>query len=229
MTTYFSILPFPQTFDGDRLHLNMLVVPRLSTAWSGNPLLPIDNVPNAGDTAPAFADADLRLEVRVIDGFGTFPVNTPVDFTADLPDADGVRPDARQLFEALVAPGTGRFTITGAPRLAGEVKPGIFIQKYLPRTYREAFLFNGPRTADARTDDAYHCAVKEKKPLNPAFVPSGDDVSWGEVYAFCLRHASSHVSLAWYARVRFLYRLAFWKRVASSTSICPPPETTPHR
>lgn len=188
MNSHFSILTFPQVFDGDRLHLNMLVVPRLSTSWSGNPLLPIDNVPNAGDTAPPFADADLRFEVRVLDGFGTFPVNTPVDFTEDLPEANGVRRDARALFESLVAPGAGRFKLSATPRLAEDVKPAIFIQKYLPRTYRNAFLFSGPRTSDARTDDGYHCAVKEKKPVNPAFVPSGDDVSWGEIYAFCLRH-----------------------------------------
>ena len=184
-----SILTFPQAFDGDRLHLNILLVPRLSTLWNGNPLLPlIENFPNAGDTTPAFADADLRFEVRALDGFGTFPVNAPVSFTQALPDADEARADARALFESLVAPGAGRFKLSAAPRLAQPVKKEIFIQKYLPRTYRESFLFTGPRTEDARTDDSYHCAVKAKKPLNPAFIPSPDDVSWGEVYAFCLRN-----------------------------------------
>lgn len=184
-----SILTFPQAFDGDRLHLNILLVPRLSTVWNGNPLLPlIENFPNAGDTTPAFADADIRFEVRALDGFGTFPVNAPVSFTQGLPDADGVRADARTLFESLVAPGAGRFKLSAAARLAQPVKKEIFIRKYLPRTYRESFLFSGPRTEDARTDDSYHCAVKAKKPLNPAFLPSPDDVSWGEVYAFCLRN-----------------------------------------
>ncbi len=184
-----SILTFPQSFDGDRLHLNILLVPRLSTVWNGDPLLPlIKNFPNAGDTAPAFADADLKFEVYALDGFGTFPVNAPVSFTTALPEADGASADARTLFESLVAPGEGRFKLSATPRLAGPVKKEIFIQKYLPRTYREAFLFSGPRTGDARTDDSYHCAVKAKKPLNPTFVPSPDDVSWGEVYAFCLRH-----------------------------------------
>ena len=185
-----SILTFPQAFDGDRLHLNILLVPRLSAVWNGNPLRPlIENVPNAGDTTPAFADADLRFEVRALDGFGTFPVSAPVTFSGGLPEADGVQTDARALFESLVAPGAGRFKLSAAPRLAEPVKKEIFIQKYLPRTYRQAFLFSGPRTEDARTDDSYHCAVKAQKPLNPGFVPSPDDVSWGEVYAFCLRHA----------------------------------------
>jgi hypothetical protein len=183
-----SILTFPQAFDGDRLHLNILLVPRLSIAWNGDPLLPlIENFPNAGDATAAFVDADLRFEVRALDGFSVFPVSAPVSFTSAIPAADGVRADARALFESLVAPAAGRFKVSAAPRLAQPVKKDIFIQKYLPKTYREAFLFSGPRTEDARTDDSYHCAVKAQKPLNPAFVPSPDDVSWGEVYAFCLR------------------------------------------
>src|SRR5207244_5275374 len=56
----FSLLTFPQRFDGARLHLRVLLVPRLGAAWSGDPLLPlIENFPNAGDTTPAFADADI--------------------------------------------------------------------------------------------------------------------------------------------------------------------------
>src|SRR3954469_19301561 len=114
-----SILTFPQAFDGDRLHLNLLLVPRRSTIWNGNPLLPlIENFPNAGDTTPAFADADLRFEVRALDGFGTFPVSAPISFTTGLPEADGVQADARALFESLVAPGAGRFKLTAVPRLA---------------------------------------------------------------------------------------------------------------
>ena len=213
-----SILTFPQAFDGDRLHLNILLVPRLSKFWDGNPLRPlIENSPNAGDTTPAFADADFRFEVRALDGFDTFPVNAPVSFTKGTLEADGVRADARALFESLVAPGPGRFKLSATPRLAQPVKKEIFIQKYLPRTYRQSFLFSGPRTEDARTDDSYHCAVKEKKPLNPAFVPSPDEVSWGEVYAFCLRnprlaerlglirHASLQVQGTLFAKGGFVY------------------------
>jgi hypothetical protein len=185
-----SILTFPQVFDGARLALNILLVPRLSGAWNGDPLLPlIHDFPNLGDRTPAFADADFRFEVRVLDGLGRFPVGAPVDFVAPLPAANGSQPDARALFQSLVAPVANRFKLTaGAPRLAEPVKSQIFIQKYLPRSYRESFLFTGPRTRDARTDDSYQCAVKDKKDLNPAFVPSPDDVSWGEIYAFCLRN-----------------------------------------
>jgi len=190
MESRFSLLTFPQRFDGADLHLRILLVPKLSVAWNGNPLLPVlADVPNPGNTATAFADADLQLEVRVLDGLERFPTNTAVDFTKPLPAASGVAADARALFEELVAAKPGRFRLsTDPPRLAEPVKPEIFVKKYLPRSYRESFLFTGPRTRDAVTDDSYHCAIKARKDPNPVFVSTPDEVSWGQVYAYCLRH-----------------------------------------
>lgn len=190
MDARISILTFPQHFDGASLSLRVMLVPRLSAAWNGDPLQPlIEHFPNAGDTTPAFADADLQLEVRVLDGLDRFPVNAPVDFTAALPAAGGVLADARSLFQELIAPGPGRFQLSAdPPKLAEPVKQAIFIQKYLPRSYRGAFLFTGPRTPDAVTDDSYHCAVKESKDPNPAFKVTPSTVSWGQIYAYCLRH-----------------------------------------
>jgi hypothetical protein len=181
-----SILTFPQRFDGTRLHVNVLVVPRLSGEWNGNPLL---SLPTPGGPETPFADADLQLEARALDGFGQFPSTVAPDFTAALSDASGVAADARALFVALTAPGAGRFAIDpGSPRLAEDVKPEIFIKKKLPRSYRDAFLFVGPRTRDAVTDDSYECAIKADKDINPAFKVTPDTVSWGQVYAYCLRH-----------------------------------------
>jgi hypothetical protein len=190
MEARFSILTFPQSFDGDRLHLRILVVPRLGTAWNGDPLHPVvKDFPQAGDTAPAFADAELRFEARVLDGFARFPVSAPIDFSAPLPGASGVMPDARALYTELVANKPGRFKLAAAnPKLAEPVKAEIFIKKYLPKSYRQSFLFTGPRTGDASTGDAYHCAVRAAKPPNPAFVETPDTVNWGQVYAYCLRH-----------------------------------------
>ena len=190
MEARFSILTFPQGFDGDRLHLRILVVPRLSTEWNGDPLHPvIAGFPHVGDTTPAFADAELRFEARVIDGLDRFPVNAPIDFSAPLAGASGVIPDGRALFTELVANKPGRFKLDAAnPQLAKPVNPDIFIKKYLPQSYRQSFLFTGPRTEDAITGDAYHCAVRAPKPPNPTFLETPDTVSWGQVYAYCLRH-----------------------------------------
>src|SRR5204863_8790907 len=190
MEARFSILTFPQSFDGDRLHLRILVVPRLSTEWNGDPLHPvITDFPNAGDTTAAFADADLRFEARILDGLDRFPVNAPVDLSAPLPGARGAIPNAPALFAELVANKPGRFRLSAAgPRLAEPVNSDIFIKKYLPESYRRSFLFTGPRTKDAITGDAYHCAVREPKKPNPAFKSTPDTVNWGQVYAYCLRH-----------------------------------------
>jgi hypothetical protein len=129
MDARFSLLAFPQRFDGANLELSILLVPRLSTLWSGNPLLPaIADFPNPGDTTPAFADADWQLEARILSGLDRFPVNDPVDAAIALPAASGPRPGARQLFEELVAPLAGRFTVTSAPpRLAEPVESHRFI------------------------------------------------------------------------------------------------------
>jgi hypothetical protein len=190
MDARFSILTFPQRFDGTRLHFHILVVPKLSTTWNGNPLLPLlANVPNPGDTATPFADADLQFEARVISGLERFPTNTPVDAAIALPAASGVVASARPLIEELVAPGPGRFRVDPSPpRLAPEPVKELFIQKYLPVSYRDSFLFTGPRTRDALTGDAYHCAIRKATAPNPTFVSTADTVSWGQVYAYCLRH-----------------------------------------
>jgi hypothetical protein len=190
MDPRFSLLTFPQRFDGARLHLRVLVIPRLSDTWNGDPLMPlIEGSPNPGDTTPAFADADLRLEARVLDGLTRFPVDSPVDLVAALPEASGPIGAARPLFEALVAPVPGRFRLSAAPpSLAEQPKDGISLSKHLPRSYRDSFLFTGPRHPNAFTDDSYECAINEATDPNPAFQSSPDTVSWGQIHAYCLRH-----------------------------------------
>lgn len=185
-----SLLTFPQRFDGTRLHVRVLIVPRLGTTWDGSPLQPlITDVPTVGDASKAFADADLQLQAQVIDDLTRFPVDTPVDLSAPLPDASGTAADARALFEALVAPVAGRFTLAaGSLRRAELAGDGITLRKLLPASYRDSFLFAGPRHPGAVTDDSYACAVKDAAKPNPAFVTTPDGVSWGQIYAYCLRH-----------------------------------------
>ena len=184
-----SLLTFPQRYDGTRLHLRILIVPRLDGTWSGSPLEPlIAGFPAAGDATPAFADADLQFEARVLSGTAAFPSSRTATFVGPLPDASGVVATSRPLFESLVAPLPGRFKLTSnPPELAGNADDRYAISKYLPLSYRDAFVFNGPRTRGALTDDSYHCAMKAKTPPNPVFKASPDTVSWGQVYAYCLR------------------------------------------
>ncbi|SEA98023.1 hypothetical protein [Rubrimonas cliftonensis] len=190
MDTYLSLLPFPQRVEGGRITLSVMVMPRLSAAWNGDPLSPvIADFPNPGDTTPAFADADIRLEARIHAGLEDFPTDAPVDATVALPDASGVQADARTLFQEMVAPVPGRFQLSAdPPRLAEPARPQIFVKKYLPQSYRDAFLFTGPRSPQAVTDDSYHCAMKGGAAFNPNFQITPDTVSWGQIYAYCLRH-----------------------------------------
>jgi len=60
------------------------------------------------------------------------------------------------------------------------------VMKYLPYSYRKAFNFTTPVT-NAKTDDSYACALRSK-PNNSSFIPSNDDITWGNVFAYLLRH-----------------------------------------
>lgn len=184
----FSILPFPQSFDGSLLTLNILVLPRnhnpLQAAIEGHPTIP---------QAPAFADANLSFEAHVVNSLAGFPNNHSADVVRALPT---VQPSqARQLFEALAA----NFSISnlntantnanvnnplnGQPEQA---KPGYPIRKYLPETYRKAFNFTVPRTPAAVTDDSYHCAIRNAGKV-AGFQKSPDTINWGQAFAFALR------------------------------------------
>jgi hypothetical protein len=70
----FTLLTFPQFFDGARLRLRFVVLPR-----NQNPLLPAIEGDAAIPDAPAFADADLSFEAKIITGFGSFPNTAPSD------------------------------------------------------------------------------------------------------------------------------------------------------
>jgi hypothetical protein len=182
----FSILTFPQFFDGTVLKVNIVFLPR-----NQNPLLSaIDGeAPLAG--AAAFADAKLGFVARVVSGLSGLPgAGVPLAPIA-LPV---VQPgSSRPLFEALAH----QFTITnlGAPNTnlnltadspAAPRTLNQSVKKYLPHSYRNSFNFVAPRTRNAKTDDAYHCAVRNAEP-NPAFVPSKNTVNWGQVFATALR------------------------------------------
>ena len=182
-----NILTFPQSFDGANLSFHVLTIPQIGNQWNGDPLqdLPL-GFPNPTSTGPAFAQANLSLEARFISGLAQFPANAPVSGSVAL-GLPATAPDAVALFSEL----QNQFQIknvVAATDLAEAPKQNIFIKKYLTPTYRQAFHFTVPRVPEAVIDDSYHCAIKEDKKPNPAFQPSPPEVTWGKVYAYCLRH-----------------------------------------
>src|SRR5215813_121158 len=182
--TRFSILPFPQAYDGGTsLNLRIVVLPR-----NQNPLLSaIVAHPPIPDGSAAFADAQFVFEANIISGLANFPYDQLIHQTKPLLTA--APPRARDLFLAL----QGRFQITpvvsnadGPVKANPTVAEPSSIKKYLPLSYRGAFNFTTPRTRNAVIDDSYHCAVRAAG-LVKGFTPSGNEISWGKVFAYAIK------------------------------------------
>ena len=211
----FSILTFPQSFDGTDLRVNIVFLPR-----NHNPLETADGVP-APIGAPPFAEAKLSFVARIVSGLsglpGTVAPLAPVPLTTAQPT------QAKPLFEALAKQfqiknlGTQNTdaSVTSVPAPA-PLALDKSVKKYLPETYRKSFNFVAPRTQNAVTDDAYHCAVRNAAP-NPAFKQSDDWISWGQVFANAMRqpllatalgmiyHTTITVNVADFAKGGWLY------------------------
>jgi hypothetical protein len=188
----FTILTFPQFFDGSVLKINVLFLPRnqnpLSKAIEGGPL----------PDASAFADAKLSFTAHIITGLVDFPKSTAPSTPVAL--ATAVPANARPLFAALgdqfkisnsqVAitndvPNTNANVNSPVDKPPAPVKEENSVKKYLPLSYRRSFNFVAPRTRNAVTDESYHCAVRDAKPPTPS--PIGHSINWGQVFAYALR------------------------------------------
>ncbi|MDB5206004.1 MAG: hypothetical protein JWR72_1079 [Flavisolibacter sp.] len=191
MNAKISILTFPQHWRGNQLTIRVLVMPR-----NFNPLKK-DQVALG---TPAWVDATMRLRARLVTDGGTYP---SIHAASESFVLNGINmpADVRPIYEDMeqqFAPGTG---ITNTERLQ-PVKPGQRAQKYLPESYRESFNFTTPRTKDAVIDDSYQCAIRDKTPSGEVFKQT-TDLSWGKVFAYCLRQPA----LA--ERVGFVYEATF--------------------
>ena len=185
--TRFTLLPFPQAYDGDaRLDLRIVVLPR-----NQNPLLAaIVSHPTVPDATAAFADAQFAFEAKVISSLNNFPYDQLINQPKALPIA--APPRARDLFLALKT----KFQITAPDRpndgLGPDLKANatvaqdLSVKKYLPGSYRGAFNFTTPRTRNAVTDESYRCAVRDAGPV-AGFTRSPDWISWGKVFAYALK------------------------------------------
>ncbi|HJR08189.1 MAG TPA: hypothetical protein VJ842_13085 [Pyrinomonadaceae bacterium] len=186
----FTILTFPQSYDGTELSLNVVILPR-----NQNPLLPAieqhgASIPPIPDATP-FADAKLILEARIIIGLNNFP-NSLAATDSEVLQTDAPA-NARDLFLALAENfkikhlNPNNADLTANDDKADATKPvERTVKKYLPLSYRQAFNFTTPRTRNAVTDDSYRCAVRDAG-LVAGFERSPDEISWGKVFAFALR------------------------------------------
>lgn len=180
----FSLLPFPQYFKNNELTLNLVVLPR-----NQNPLRnAIEGQEPIVSVAPAFADAQLSFDAKIITRLDAFPNTLNADFTRNLVTTPPV--NARALFTQLAT----LFDIKPLDSLNIDItsladaarSQELSVKKYLPLTYRAAFNFTTVRTPNARTDDMYQCAVRDGG-KTPGFQRSPDTVNWGNVFAYALR------------------------------------------
>lgn len=171
-----SILAFPQKIQGNELFFNVLIIPR-----NIDPFVPW---PETG--APAWVNADLQLRANFIKGLDNFPSEGAHVQQFNFAQT-GIPTQANKMFELLKQ----QFNIVPAPvgseRRLQKPKPTDYSKKYLPFSYRNSFNFTRPKTKDAVTDDSYFCAIKENPKPDPNFKQSTDELSWGEVFAYCLR------------------------------------------
>src|SRR6266571_5320763 len=90
----FSLLAFPQLYDGAKLALNIVVLPR-----NQNPLSPAIEQNATIPDAPPFAEAKLKFAAKAITGLGGFPNSLAAAATHPLATvASAIAPD---LFSAL--------------------------------------------------------------------------------------------------------------------------------
>lgn len=170
-----NILTFPQKLESGNIRLNVLIVP---VDQGFDPLQPL------APSAIPFAEADIQLEARIIDGLQFFPHEAAAISDRPLLEYTPSSVDKPAVYQELGQ----QFNVSPAFHKPPQVRPNFFVRKYLPETYRSAFNFHRPMTEHALIDDTYHCAIKDKKGPNPAFVEDTNAVSWGKVIAYCMRH-----------------------------------------
>jgi hypothetical protein len=188
----FTILTFPQNFDGNKLKINIVLLPR-----NQNPLTPaIEGEEPRISNAKPFADANVSFVAKIISDLSSgLPVDNPSD--EGIPLTVAKPENKRALFEILSNnnqfqienKGTKNtnWNINHYPKKAPDpVEKDRSVKKYLPLSYRKSFNFVAPRTPNAVTDESYHCQVRKARKVQ-GFKQSPDEISWGQVFAYVMR------------------------------------------
>jgi hypothetical protein len=183
----YTVMPFPQGFDGTILKLNIVVIPRNMDPFAEIPT----GLAAPLDKAIAFADFQPTFEAAIVKGLDEFPIGNataPLRVPIKVPVAVDAAANKNALLHAIAQDFAGRITLTATDKAEPAIATtniGNTVKKYLPESYRSAFNFTGPRHENARTDDSYHCAMRSD--TKPVITPPKMDVSWGELYAHILR------------------------------------------
>jgi hypothetical protein len=212
----FTILTFPQFFDGSSLRVNVVFLPR-----NQNPLMPAIESDATIPDAPAFADAKLSFVAKIISGLSGMPITSSAAAAVALTTMQPTM--VRPLFDALA----NQFNIknkgalnTNANINASSMSDGpgtprslvSSVKKYLPVSYRQSFNFIAPQSpGNGVIDDSYACAVRDAVP-NPAFVQSPDEITWGQVFASAMRQPQLAQALGMIYQTQFPVDAAYFPK-----------------
>ena len=213
----FTLMAFPQGFNGNDLKINIVLIPRNMDPFASivtGLAAPLDN-------AKSFADLQPQFDAGIISGLEEFPWGNatapgrvPVIKTLTVDEAT----NKNGVLKAIAKDFEGRITLTATDKAQDAIKTndvGRSVKKYLPESYRNAFNFTSPRHDNAKTDDSYHCALRSE--IKPVITQPGMDVSWGQLYAHILRQpilaracgmiyqASLTVEPAWFDKGGYLF------------------------
>lgn len=175
---------FPQGFDGNKLLLNIVLIPRNQDPFvAHNTGLPVPN-----DTAIPFADLVPQFSIKIVKGLSEWPISNataPGREPEEIAVTVDAAPNKQALLTAIAAQFGAKINSTAAaPELTETSK--IEVNKHLAKSYREAFNFTSPRVKNAKTDDSYECAIRKERKRDKNWKNS-DDLSWGQVFAHILR------------------------------------------
>lgn len=182
----YTVMVFPQKFDGTTLSLNIVLIPR-----NQDPFKPFaTGLPAPNDSVIAFADLAPQFELYIVKGLDEFPLSNATAPTR-IPVVKPVTADAatnkKAILQAIAADFAEKLTLDNSTDKADAIRPEeISVSKYLSVSYRNAFNFTTPRHKNAKTDDSYHCIIRKDVVKKPNWQGT-DDVSWGQLYANILR------------------------------------------
>ena len=152
----YTTMVFPQGFDGQKIKLNIVLIPRNQDPFNKNTGLPApDNV------ATSFADLIPEFEFKVINGLDQWPISNstnPDSAPEKIPVTIPTASNKKALLQAIAADFGAKINLDNTTDKA-EIQE-ITLNKYLPETYRGSFNFmTGCRKIEGTT------------------IPAGD-VSW---------------------------------------------------
>ena len=182
----YTVMVFPQGFDGKILSLNIVLIPR-----NQDPFVPYPTgFPAPDNSAKPFADLVPQFEIGIVKGLDEWPLSNATAanrIPVKIPVVISPAANKTALLKAIANDFGVKINVDNTvDKPEAILTEDASVHKYLPESYRESFNFTTPRHKNATTGDGYHCAIKKDIKKNPLW-KNNDNLSWGQIYAHILR------------------------------------------